>query len=71
MIDGSAAGHTFKNGACDCGARLVDLQHMTETDVGKPGIAHAGTLTNLELAQIKELVAKMRSKVNVVFGWRD
>ena len=71
MIDGKAAGHTFKAGVCDCGTRLVDLQYLTPEDVGKMNLAHAGSITTYEIAEIKDLVAKMHAQINNSFGWRD
>lgn len=71
MIDGFAAGHSFKFGVCACGRKLVDLQDLTSADVNKPDISHAGNSTLYEIDQINALVLKMKEHVNVCFGWRD
>jgi hypothetical protein len=69
MINGMAAGHNFKNGVCDCGVHLVDIQWVTLEDVGKHHIAHSGTVTVLEVQQIMELAKRMRQNIATVFGW--
>lgn len=71
MIDGTAAGHTFKNGVCDCGVRLADIQYVTKDDIGKTDIAHSGALQYYEVDQIQALVKKMSESINNAFGWRD
>lgn len=62
MINGSAGGHTFKNGRCDCGRELVDIQWVTMDDVGQKGIAHAGEANSYEIEQIMKLAAEMRDR---------
>jgi hypothetical protein len=49
------AGHSYTifNGRCACGRELVDITHVTEADIGKADIAHSGTLTTYEYAQIE------------------
>lgn len=71
MIDGTAGGHTFVNGVCACGRKLVDLQHVTTADADQEGIAHSGKAALYEIKQIIDLVRKMRERVNRVFDWRD
>jgi len=72
MISGRAGGHDFKNGVCECGVHLADVQWVkVPDDVGKPGIAHSGTATTNEIEQLAALGQKMREQVNLVFGWRD
>jgi hypothetical protein len=52
------AGHLFSetpNGrVCSCGARWVDVLLARREDVGQPGFAHTGYLTDHEYAQIEE-----------------
>lgn len=69
MIDGQAGGHTFVNGECACGVKLVDVQWVTRDDVGKEGIAHTGKVTLREIEQIMMLADSMRARVCTVFGW--
>lgn len=72
MIDGYAAGHSFKEGACEtCGMRFFDIQHVTVADIGTMGIAHSGQLTGHEVEQIQKLTKTLRQKILVSFGWRD
>jgi hypothetical protein len=71
MIDGKAGGHTFVNGLCDCGRRLVDLRGLAlETDLNKPNIAHAGNATVYEINEINALIAKMDAVFTTVLGWK-
>ncbi len=70
MISGSAGGHTFVWGVCQCGTKLVDIQWVTKEDVGKSNIAHAGTVTVYEIDQIMALSEQMRKQVETAFGWR-
>lgn len=71
MIDGKAAGHEFRNGVCNCGIHLVDIQDVTAEDARKQGIAHVGHVTLNEIDEITDLVKKMRAQVNNSFGWRE
>lgn len=70
MITGSAAGHDFVDGACQCGRLFVDIANVTQDDVGKTDIAHKGTLMSYEVDQIRVLRERMETAVNRAFGWR-
>jgi hypothetical protein len=71
MITGYAGGHNFKNGVCDCGRALVDIQWVTKDDINKPHIAHSGNATALEIEQIRRLAENMRAKIDMIFGWQQ
>lgn len=68
MISGIAAGHTFENGACACGRKLVDIRNCANSDVGDEGIAHSGRLTANELMQIEVLRTKEDAALSKAFG---
>lgn len=52
------AGHVFvdEGGSlrCSCGRRWVDIMPVTRADVGKPDIAHYGSLTLNEAIECEE-----------------
>jgi hypothetical protein len=70
MISGYGGGHTFVEGVCSCGRKLVDLQNLTLEDVGKPGIAHSGLSNEAEIISLNALVKKMHDHFDIVFGWQ-
>lgn len=69
MINGTAGGHTFVNGECACGRKLVDIQWVTMEDLDKPGIAHSGRAVEYEIRQIMALAQKMRENIAKACGW--
>lgn len=69
MINGYAGGHTFVNGLCDCGRRLVDLRWITEADERQEGITHAGQATAYEIKAILSLVEQMDKQIETACGW--
>jgi hypothetical protein len=51
------AGHSFEppdspEARCACGRWWADICDATEADIGKPGLAHIGTLNTVEHGQI-------------------
>ena len=71
MLDGKAGGHTFVNGLCDCGRRLVDLRDISlERDLNKPHIAHHGNAAAFEINEIIGLINKMDAVFTTVLGWK-
>lgn len=50
------AGHTFidtmHGRICECGRRWADIASVTRDDIGKPDIAHEGSLTENEYNSI-------------------
>jgi len=47
------AGHEFYNGRCGCGRFWLDIRNAGTADLGARDIAHAGTLSVTELAEIQ------------------
>lgn len=66
----SIAGHTFIDGVkgeqCACGRLWIMIEDTTAADVGKPGIAHVGTLNEQEYYQIEaERVRRRKLKAAI------